>query len=402
MASREVISIASDDSDTEEDQSPHNKLSEQKHNSSSRKHKKHKRHKKSSKSEKGDKQHKPKKHKKHKRKHRGEEDDQDSSSEGEHAKNGTSAEPRKVEQTIRAKQSIDDDEHSDERHKRAEHVARSKNNGSTKDTVEKRKGHISTDPDKLVQMLTQNLEKRKEDVVSVESESDGTAVEDAPSPDVAVIEDDELNLEDLMRQKALLQARLGEYATDEEDDGQGKVSRAEMNSRERPVKKKKVDTNETVITIDGDSTPDDDKLRKKSSIVTNRMSRGNKEDAHDKEGTTRMPTLREVKTSKYIRRRHVPVKLNGTAIAIVKLEPETIAAIEKRIIINGVWLRSDMNGKRHENETGNGNGTGNGLELVNGSEIVHWSDDGIDEDTLPVIEVEKDVRLSAIVDALDL
>ncbi|XP_040160677.1 serine/threonine-protein kinase PRP4 homolog [Anopheles arabiensis] len=279
MASREVISIASDDSDTEEDQSPHNKLSEQKHNSSSRKHKKHKRHKKSSKSEKGDKQHKPKKHKKHKRKHRGEED-QESSSEGEHAKNGASAEPRKPDQTIRAKQPIDDDEHSDERHKRAEHVARSKNNGSTKDIVEKRKGHISTDPDKLVQMLTQNLEKRKEDVVSVESESDGTAVEDAPSPDVAVIEDDELNLEDLMRQKALLQARLGEYATDEEDDGQGKVSRAEMNSRERPVKKKKVDTNETVITIDGDSTPDDDKLRKKPSIVTNRMSRGNKEDAH--------------------------------------------------------------------------------------------------------------------------
>uniref|UniRef100_A0A182KCM7 Serine/threonine-protein kinase PRP4 homolog n=1 Tax=Anopheles christyi TaxID=43041 RepID=A0A182KCM7_9DIPT len=280
MASREVISIASDESDTEEDQSPHNKLSEHKHSSSSqRKHKKHKRHKKSSKSEKSEKQHKSKKHKKHKRKHRGEEDDEDSSSEGEHAKNGASTEPRKVEQANQAMQPVDN-EKSHERQKGNEYASRSKNNGSAKAVLEKRKGHISTDPDKLVQMLTQDLEKQKEDVVSVESESDGTAVEDAPSPDVAVIEDDELNLEDLMRQKALLQARLGEYATDEEDDGLGKVLKTELNSRERPVKKKKVDTNETVITIDGDSTPDDDKLRKGLLNVANRPSRGNKEDAH--------------------------------------------------------------------------------------------------------------------------
>uniref|UniRef100_A0A182PTG5 Serine/threonine-protein kinase PRP4 homolog n=1 Tax=Anopheles epiroticus TaxID=199890 RepID=A0A182PTG5_9DIPT len=277
MASREVISIASDDSDTEEERDPHNKVAEHKHSSSSRKHKKHKRHKKSSKAEKGDKQHKPKKHKKHKRKHRGEEDEDDSSSDGEHPKNGASAEPRKVEAAIRTKQSVHEEE-SDEGHRANELVSRPKNNGSTKAVVDKRKGHISTDPDKLVQMLTQNLEKRKEDVVSVESESDGTAVEDAPSPDVAVIEDDELNLEDLMRQKALLQARLGEYATDEEDDAMGKLSKAGLNSRERPVKKKKVDTNEAVITIDGDSTPEDDKLRKKVSNASNRSSRTNKED----------------------------------------------------------------------------------------------------------------------------
>ncbi|XP_035912246.1 serine/threonine-protein kinase PRP4 homolog isoform X2 [Anopheles stephensi] len=283
MTSREVI-IASDDSDTEEEQSPQNKLADYKQNSSSssRKHKKHKRHKKSSKSEKGDKQHKPKKHKKHKRKHRGE-DEEESSSEGEPAKNGASAadSSRKVEHGSRVKQSADGDSVADDRARGYLDLgARSKNNGSTKavPAVEKRKGHISTDPDKLVQMLTQNLEKRKEDVVSVESESDGTAVEDAPSPDVAVIEDDELNLEDLMRQKALLQACLGEYATDEEDEGLGKQSRTDPN-RERPLKKKRVEGNDAVITIDGDSTPDpSDQMRKRSSNVVNRASKGGKED----------------------------------------------------------------------------------------------------------------------------
>uniref|UniRef100_A0A182LSB1 Serine/threonine-protein kinase PRP4 homolog n=1 Tax=Anopheles culicifacies TaxID=139723 RepID=A0A182LSB1_9DIPT len=283
MTSREVISIASDDSDTEEDQSPQDKLAaEQKQSSSTRKHKKHKRHKKSSKSEKGDKQHKSKKHKKHKRKHRGEDEDE-SSSEGELARNGASADSsRKVESAARVKQTTDGEDDEVERVKGNDHAVRSKNNGSTKAAVvvERRKGHISTDPDKLVQMLTQDLEKRKEDVVSVESESDGTAMEDAPSPDVAVIEDDELNLEDLMRQKALLQARLGEYATDEEDDGHDKAARAESNARDRPVKKKRVDANDAaVITIDGDSTPDgNDQIRKRPANATNRTSRTGKED----------------------------------------------------------------------------------------------------------------------------
>ncbi|XP_053662077.1 serine/threonine-protein kinase PRP4 homolog [Anopheles marshallii] len=280
MASREVI-IASDDSDTEEDRSPQNKLAaEYKQSSSSRKHKKHKRHKKSSKSEKGDKQHKPKKHKKHKRKHRGE-DEEESSTDGELARNGAPAESsRKVEHASRVKQPVEGDGDGEERVRGSDQTGRSKNNGSAKVAVEKRKGHISTDPDKLVQMLTQDLEKRKEDVVSVESESDGTAVEDAPSPDVAVIEDDELNLEDLMRQKALLQARLGEYATDEEDDGLDKMGRTDSNTRERPVKKKRVEAGEpAVITIDGDSTPDvNEQVRKKSTNAVCRTSKGGKDD----------------------------------------------------------------------------------------------------------------------------
>uniref|UniRef100_A0AAG5D5N4 Serine/threonine-protein kinase PRP4 homolog n=1 Tax=Anopheles atroparvus TaxID=41427 RepID=A0AAG5D5N4_ANOAO len=272
MTSREVISIASDESDSIEEQNPQDK-SEQKRSSSARKHKKHKRHKKSSKSDKAEKTCKAKKHKKHKRKHRGEDEENEASSgsDGEHAKNGAKGETRKVvDQPARLKRSAESDDGADGG-RANEASARAKNNGSGR-VLEKRKGHISTDPDKLVQMLTQNLEKRKEDVVSVESESEGTAVEDAPSPDVAVIEDDELNLEDLMRQKALLQACLGEYATDDEDDAARRQAKAKG---ERPVKKKRLEGDEAVITIDGDSTPDDvDRLLKKASGAANRTARG--------------------------------------------------------------------------------------------------------------------------------
>lgn len=119
-----------------------------------------------------------------------------------------------------------------------------------KASLEKRKAslvpEISTDPEKLVAILTQSLEKNKvdedqpkADVVSVESDSDGTAVEDVPSPDVAVIED-ELNLEDLMRQKALLQACLGEFGSeDEEEEPAAEVGDASSAKPEKRKKKKK-------------------------------------------------------------------------------------------------------------------------------------------------------------------
>lgn len=70
-------------------------------------------------------------------------------------------------------------------------------------------GKIPTDPSKLVEFITKSLDPNTStQVVSSASESD--AINDVDSPDVAVIEDDEdLNLEELMRQKALLQARLG-------------------------------------------------------------------------------------------------------------------------------------------------------------------------------------------------
>ncbi|XP_052862498.1 serine/threonine-protein kinase PRP4 homolog [Anopheles cruzii] len=270
MTSREVISIASDESGTaDEEQSPQNKV-EKKQTSSSRKHKKHKRHKKSSKSDRADKVYKSKKHKKHKRKHREEDGaaDGNSTTDGEPSRNGSKVADVRIQElpVIKPKPiQLESDE--------SERV-RPKNNGSTRVVVvEKRKEHISTDPDKLVHLLTKELDKHKEDVVSVESESDETAVEDAPSPDVAVIEDDELNLEELMRQKALLQARLGEYATDEEDES------ANNTRAGRQPKKVKVDGSDAIITIDGDSTPDEvEHQLKKQPSGANRGSRGAKVD----------------------------------------------------------------------------------------------------------------------------
>lgn len=71
---------------------------------------------------------------------------------------------------------------------------------------------IPTDPSKLVELITQSLDSTVPSMQIVSSESDSDSVQDVDSPDVAVIEDDELNLEELMKQKALLQARLGSYA----------------------------------------------------------------------------------------------------------------------------------------------------------------------------------------------
>lgn len=71
---------------------------------------------------------------------------------------------------------------------------------------------IPTDPSKLVELITQSLDSTVPSMQIVSSESESDSVQDVDSPDVAVIEDDELNLEELMKQKALLQARLGNYA----------------------------------------------------------------------------------------------------------------------------------------------------------------------------------------------
>ncbi|XP_039431585.1 serine/threonine-protein kinase PRP4 homolog isoform X2 [Culex pipiens pallens] len=254
MSSREIV-IASDSDSSVEDKSPE-KLDSKK---SSKKHKKHKKHKKSSSSsrqEKGEKS-KSKKHKKHKRKSRGE-DGEVSDSAGEddgsqNHKNGSKIDIKKLEHAVRVK------------------PAKNEDGGNLKALLEKSKAvpEISTDPEKLVAILTQSLDKGKPDVVSVESDSDGTAVEDAPSPDVAVIED-ELNLEDLMRQKALLQARLGEFASDEEED-----TVEEGKSRKSSDKRKKKRSDE-VITIEGDSSAEDvNRLLKKARQRS--RSRGHEE-----------------------------------------------------------------------------------------------------------------------------
>lgn len=67
---------------------------------------------------------------------------------------------------------------------------------------------IPTEPSKLVEFITKSLDPNTSTQV-VSSASDSDTVRDVDSPDVAVIEEDDLNLDELMRQKALLQARLG-------------------------------------------------------------------------------------------------------------------------------------------------------------------------------------------------
>uniref|UniRef100_A0A1A9W886 Uncharacterized protein n=1 Tax=Glossina brevipalpis TaxID=37001 RepID=A0A1A9W886_9MUSC len=95
------------------------------------------------------------------------------------------------------------------------------------------KPNIQTDPCSLVEEITKTIQNKMlpiMEVVSSSSESDAPV--DVASPDLAIIEDD-LNLEELMKQKALLQARLGAYMSDTEGDDSR--SQREM-ERSLPVK----------------------------------------------------------------------------------------------------------------------------------------------------------------------
>uniref|UniRef100_A0A1Q3EZP5 Serine/threonine-protein kinase PRP4 homolog n=1 Tax=Culex tarsalis TaxID=7177 RepID=A0A1Q3EZP5_CULTA len=278
MSSRQIVIASDSDSSATEDKSPE-KLDSKK---ASKKHKKHKKHKKSSSSrhDKGEKS-KSKKHKKHKRKSRTEDGEvSDSAAEDEPSqnhKNGSKIDIKKLEHAIRVKPTKNDD------------------GGNLKASLEKSKAvpEISTDPEKLVAILTQSLDKGRPDVVSVESDSDGTAIEDAPSPDVAVIED-ELNLEDLMRQKALLQARLGEFASDEEEDT---VEVEENKSRKSSDKRKKKRSDHEVITIEGDSSAEDvNRLLKKARQRS--RSRGHEEPRKRRSPDTERRVVRAEQESK--------------------------------------------------------------------------------------------------------
>lgn len=170
-----------------------------------KKHKKHKKHKKSGKVEKVDKDlHSKKKHKKqHKRKHR--ESDDSSSDVGEKL-------PTKIAPTSLSSKFTE--------------IMKTNGHSTTSGLAAKliksiKKPAVPTDPTALVEMITQSLDPNAPpslEIVSSESESDGVIQDvDVDSPDVAVIED-ELNLEELMKQKALLQARLGNIASESEPE----------------------------------------------------------------------------------------------------------------------------------------------------------------------------------------
>lgn len=111
-------------------------------------------------------------------------------------------------------------------------------------------------------------------------------VEDCDSPDVAVIED-ELNLDELMKQKALLQARLGNYMSDSEPE----VTKPEL---EKKSAKRKPESD--VILLDSSpehpsSTKVVEKRPKKSPSERDRKS---KEDGRDRrEGRQQSPRERK-------------------------------------------------------------------------------------------------------------
>ncbi|CAD7004151.1 unnamed protein product [Ceratitis capitata] len=87
------------------------------------------------------------------------------------------------------------------------------------------KTHIQTDPGSLVEEITKTIQNNILPTMEVASSgSESEVPNDVASPDVAIIED-ELNLDELMKQKALLQARLGAYLS--ESDGESSQSNDE-------------------------------------------------------------------------------------------------------------------------------------------------------------------------------
>lgn len=184
-----------DDSDSE---SVKRHRSDHEHSKSKKKHKKHKKHKRSGKGENDERVRSSSgKHKKHRKRHRSNNDSSSDSAIEEII-------VKKSDETV-AKSSSTLDTKFTEIMKSNGHVAAP----PKKFSEPNRSTSIPTDPTKLVELITKSLDPKAEPsthVVSSESESD--SVHEVDSPDVAVIEDDELNLEELMRQKALLQARL--------------------------------------------------------------------------------------------------------------------------------------------------------------------------------------------------
>ncbi|XP_063698311.1 uncharacterized protein LOC134829240 [Culicoides brevitarsis] len=194
----EEFEISADESDPQSGKTPPKSYSLS--NGSSKKHKKH--HKKAKKSE--------KKHKKHKKKH-----SRSKSSDDEEVV--AAPKSRKTSETG----SIN-----------SKFTNIMKENESKKENGSK----IPTDPNRLVQIITATLDPNagpSMTIVSSESESD-EAVEDCATPDVNVIDaDEEIDLEDLMKQKALLQARLGYLESDTEHDVSKKTSHSNNLSSSR-------------------------------------------------------------------------------------------------------------------------------------------------------------------------
>ncbi|XP_017057934.1 serine/threonine-protein kinase PRP4 homolog [Drosophila ficusphila] len=100
---------------------------------------------------------------------------------------------------------------------------------------------LPTDPSSLVEEITKTIQNKVLPVLEVASSgSESEVPADVASPIIAPIIEDELNLEDLMRQKALLQARLGAYMSDPEAEERGEPYRHSQHPQPQAVLAKSV------------------------------------------------------------------------------------------------------------------------------------------------------------------
>lgn len=208
-----------------------------------KKHKKHKKHKKSSKSEQRDRsavdkdKDKAKKHKKHKRKSR-------RASESSITSAAASQDEEVVLITKPSTTSLSS---------KFTEIMKSNGQVAAPKIITKSRTVSLTNPTELVRKITESLKPDAPipsmEIMSSDSESE-VAVNDVDSPDVAVIED-ELNLEDLMKQKALLQACLGNILSESDtEENAEKRRKLKSNTAESATGKPTVSD---VITLDDSS-----------------------------------------------------------------------------------------------------------------------------------------------------
>lgn len=161
------------------------------------------------------------------------------------------------------------------------------NNGNGNLISTKPSKKIPTDPNRLVELITQSLDAKIPSMEIVSSESESDVPQDLDSPDVAVIEDDELNLDELMKQKELLQARLGAYdASDTEVEEVTMAINATMKSidKERDaqsssnIKRPPVTDTDIILLDDSSGEALKQKKRRKTSPARERIARDNRQD----------------------------------------------------------------------------------------------------------------------------
>ncbi|KAH8347182.1 hypothetical protein KR059_006265, partial [Drosophila kikkawai] len=122
------------------------------------------------------------------------------------------------------------------------------------------KSLLPTDPCSLVEEITKTIQNKVLPVLEVASSgSESDVPVDVASPVIAPIIEDELNLEDLMRQKALLQARLGAYMSDPEADEKGDAHnhthQHSKSTQAKPVAKMGTSASQPPAQVQGQAQP---------------------------------------------------------------------------------------------------------------------------------------------------